>query len=196
MAHTSGLAVERPRCVRNHYCKLYGASIIFLSNARRAPVGKHACYSRTKCSKLPPRRINKQGGIAESWPGCCVDLVLAEPFSPWQRGAQLSFGDAAQPFFTAWITETHITPCKYLETETMTLLHVHKSWAQAVQEHYKEKMSLQQVQQLPNNGFFFSFSEHIHYLLNFILALRVLAGFLAWHAFELYRNSELSLKSI
>lgn len=70
----------------------------------------------------------------------------------------------------------------------MTPLHVRKSWAQPVQEHYKEKMSLQQVQQLLNNGFFFSFSEHIHCLLNFILALRVLAGFPAWHAFELLQE--------
>lgn len=61
---------------------------------------------------------------------------------------------------------------------------MYKSWAQTVQEHYKEKMSPQQVQLLLNNGFFFSCSEQIHCLMNFILALRVLAGFLAWHAFE------------
>lgn len=78
----------------------------------------------------------------------------------------------------------------------MTPHHVQKPWAQPVQEHYKEKMSLQQKQQLLNNVFYFSFSEHIHCLLNFIPALRVLAGFLALHAFELYRNSELPLKSI
>lgn len=89
-------------------CKLYGVSIIFLSSICGAPTEKQqskpgvgVCYNNTKCGKQPPCRVNKQGGMAEIKAGCCVALLLAEPFSPWQRGAQLSFGNAAQPFFTA-----------------------------------------------------------------------------------------------
>lgn len=63
-------------------CRICGESAVFLPNARRAPIGEHVCYSSIKCRKQPPYRINKQGGIADIRPGCCVALLLAELFSP------------------------------------------------------------------------------------------------------------------
>lgn len=44
------------------------------------------CYIKIKCCKQSPYRINKQDGIADIKPGCYVALLLAEQFSPWQRG--------------------------------------------------------------------------------------------------------------
>lgn len=134
---------------------------IFLSSACGAPIEKSTCYSSTKWSRQPPCSIDKQGGIAEMKTDCCVTLLLADPFSPQQRGAQLPLGNSAQPIFTAQIIETCITSCKCLETGTMARLHLHNSWAQPVQERYKAKISLQQPQQLLNWIFLFLFWAYL-----------------------------------
>lgn len=68
-------------------CKLCGRNVIFFSNSCGTPLGKYVCYSSTKCSKQSSCRINKQGDTAKIKAGACAVLLLAEPFSPWQREA-------------------------------------------------------------------------------------------------------------
>lgn len=89
-------------------CKLCGERFIFLSSACIAPIAKQQskpgvalCYSSTNRSKEPSCRINKQGDVAEIRPVVVLSLLFAQTLFTLAKGAQLSFGNVAQPVFNA-----------------------------------------------------------------------------------------------
>lgn len=70
--------------------RICGKSIVSMPNSCRAPMGKHVCYSSIKCSKQPPHRINKQGGIADIKPGHCVPYSLQKCFHLGKGGSDIT----------------------------------------------------------------------------------------------------------